>query len=99
MEKIVGFVVLGMVRGSMMVMSIAVDGGYRRRGGCSALLRHVQSYTSALDLHVKVDNLQAIRCYEKNGFRTVRRVPGYYHSLGGMDAYLMRWVAGTNGSS
>lgn len=97
-DEIVGFAVLGMHHGTMVVMSIGVDSSYRRMGGCSALLRRAQSRVTALELHVKTDNVHAMGCYTKNGFRFVQRIPNYYRSLGGEDAYRMRWVAATSGT-
>lgn len=98
-DAIVGYVVLGASGRSVVVMSIAVDVTHRRMGGCSALLRRAQACTTVLELHVKTDNTQAINCYTQNGFRCVGRVVGYYRSLSGTDAYLMRWTADTNDPS
>jgi len=75
------------------VYSIDVAEKFRRRGIGSALLREFEKELSKLGarevvLQVSVDNIPAIRLYEKNGYRIVGRIRGYYGK--NRDAYEAR---------
>ena len=74
------------------VMSIAVDPDYRGRGIGSALLSEVIERLAArgakwIGLEVRVSNENAIKLYERFGFKKIKRVTGYYSD--GEDAYYM----------
>lgn len=74
------------------VMSIAVDPDYRGRGIGSALLSEVIERLAArgakwIGLEVRVSNENAIKLYERFGFKKIKRVIGYYSD--GEDAYYM----------
>ncbi len=74
------------------VVSIAVDHPYRKQGvGQAILLKALKEMekanTSEQVLEVRTSNYEAIRIYEKLGFKTVKTIKGYYHD--GADAYLM----------
>jgi len=74
------------------VMSIAVADGYKGRGlGTrlmeAALAALVRYGASECYLEVRVDNEIAIKLYLGLGFRTVGRIPRYYHD--GRDAFVM----------
>ncbi len=74
------------------IMSIAVDPAYRGNGIGSALLTEVIERLAArgakwIGLEVRVSNQNAIKLYERFGFRRIKRVIGYYSD--GEDAYYM----------
>ncbi|RLG67480.1 ribosomal-protein-alanine N-acetyltransferase [archaeon] len=74
------------------IVSLAVRTPYRRRGVASRLLEAVHNKMKQMGikeafLEVRVNNIPAIKLYEKFGYRVVRRIPGYYAD--GMDGYLM----------
>ncbi|WP_297437600.1 ribosomal protein S18-alanine N-acetyltransferase [Thermococcus sp.] len=74
------------------IMSIAVDSAYRGNGIGSALLTEVIERLAArgakwIGLEVRVSNQNAIKLYERFGFRRIKRVMGYYSD--GEDAYYM----------
>ncbi len=65
------------------ILRLAVTAGWRRRGVASALLASAWKRLRARGvgrcfLEVKEDNEAAIRFYERSGFETVGRRPGYY---------------------
>jgi ribosomal protein S18 acetylase RimI-like enzyme len=45
---------------------------------------------TAAELHVQVNNVQAIRFYNRHAFSTVKVVKGYYARLEASDAVLLR---------
>jgi len=74
------------------VMNIAIHPAFRGHGLGRFLLRRGLRYlrglgASRVELEVRVDNRQAIRLYESEGFCTKRLLKGYYQN--GDDAYLM----------
>ena len=74
------------------LVSVAVSPASRGKGAASSLLRNTLRRlrlrgAARLSLMVKVTNLGARRFYEKNGFRRVRKVAGYYED--GTDGVLM----------
>ncbi|WP_297062865.1 ribosomal protein S18-alanine N-acetyltransferase [Thermococcus sp.] len=74
------------------IMSIAVDKYYRGNGIGSALLteaieRLIERGARYIGLEVRVSNENAIRLYERFGFKKVKRIIGYYSD--GEDAYYM----------
>ncbi|WP_297073919.1 ribosomal protein S18-alanine N-acetyltransferase [Thermococcus sp.] len=74
------------------IMSIAVDKYYRGNGIGSALLteaieRLIARGARYIGLEVRVSNENAIRLYERFGFKKVKRIIGYYSD--GEDAYYM----------
>ncbi len=67
---------------------IGVFPKHRGKGVGKALMKKVVSNVKGdIFLHVKTDNLPAIRLYESFNFRKVRRIPKFYST--GEDAYLM----------
>ena len=74
-EKIVGFLISTLLLdGSVLVLDIAVDSEYRRRGIGSAMMRWLLSECVAKNrdqivLAVTAQNLDAIRLYEHLGFK------------------------------
>lgn len=74
------------------IMNIAVDLDYRGLGLGTALLQagldHLRRMeASCAELEVRTDNTDAIRLYERHGFRVADHLPRYYQN--GDDAYLM----------
>ena len=74
------------VGGERQLINIAVAEKYRRRGIGSALLRRMLADGSCASLEVETGNTEAIRLYEKMGFKKagIRR-----HFYGRVDAYIM----------
>ena len=74
------------VGGERQLINIAVAEKYRRRGIGSALLRRMLADGSCASLEVETGNTEAIRLYEKMGFKKAgtRR-----HFYGRADAYIM----------
>ena len=74
------------VGGERQIINIAVAEKYRRRGIGSALLRRMLADGSCASLEVETGNTEAIRLYEKMGFKKagIRR-----HFYGRADAYIM----------
>lgn len=75
------------------IVSIAVEGPYRKMGIGTRLLRESmkamkEKYKAEeVYLEVRVSNDTAIGMYEKNGYQKVKLLKGYYAD--GEDAYLM----------
>jgi len=74
-EKIVGFLISTQLQdGSVLVLDIAVDSEYRRRGIGSAMMRWLVNECAAKNrnqivLAVTEQNMSAIRLYERLGFK------------------------------
>jgi ribosomal-protein-alanine N-acetyltransferase len=65
------------------IVSVAVKGEHRGRGVGSLLMQKAQEAMAARGaeesyLEVRVSNLDAIRLYQKLGYRTTGRLEGYY---------------------
>ncbi|QDA32080.1 ribosomal-protein-alanine N-acetyltransferase [Thermococcus indicus] len=91
--KVIGYV-MGYLRPDLEghIMSIAVDPAYRGNGIGSALLtevieRLINRGARYIGLEVRVSNENAIKLYERFGFRRIKRIIGYYAD--GEDAYYM----------
>ena len=56
------------------VSNVAVHKDYRRLGVCSFLLHNLMTIYPRLSLWVETDNMAAIDCYQKVGFKLL---PGY----------------------
>lgn len=72
------------------VMSIGVLSTYRRYGYARAMMQAVLRLDQITQLHVMTTNCGAIRLYRSLGFYVDRIEIGYYNSLNGEDAYLMK---------
>jgi ribosomal-protein-alanine N-acetyltransferase len=82
-ERLAGYMIISRYVDAWHVMNIAVDPDFRRRGIATLLLERLFEVTDdgvrrGYTLEVRVSNADAIRLYEKMGFRSrgVRR--GYY---------------------
>ena len=81
--ELVGYLVCSRYDTVWHVMNVAVDPDRRRRGIATALIEHLfdtadgpgEQYT----LEVRTSNADAIRLYERFGFRAAGRRRGYYH--------------------
>lgn len=92
-KRFVGFAI-GVIDhgGNGRILLIGVDKDFRRKGIGSMLLKRLLLLFSMkgarkAELEVRVSNLDAIRFYERMGFRLRERVDGYYED--GESAYIM----------
>jgi ribosomal-protein-alanine acetyltransferase len=83
--RVVGYVLTSLVprSKSARIYSLAVQKGQGRRGVGRELLHAAERYARAhgrasVRLEVRYDNAPAIALYEKLGYRTFGRYPGYY---------------------
>jgi [ribosomal protein S18]-alanine N-acetyltransferase len=82
-ERLVGYLVCSRYDTVWHLMNIAVDDRLRRQGIATSMLEHLfeladrpsEQYT----LEVRTSNGDAIRLYERFGFRTAGRRRAYYH--------------------
>ena len=74
------------------LLSIIVDTSYRKKGIASNMFKYLTNnycyQTKTVTLEVADNNIDAIRFYEKMGFKTVNIRKNYYKDN---DAYLMKW--------
>ena len=91
-----GFAIAGRQRrrGALVgrLITIDVDGAWRRRGMGHSLLEEIENRASgkgvvAVLLEVAMDNTAAQEFYVRHGFVRTGRIPGYY--LGRIDALAM----------
>jgi ribosomal-protein-alanine N-acetyltransferase len=81
--EVIGYLVLSRYVDAWHVMNLAVDSAWRRRGVASALLERLLAETAGdtdrgYTLEVRVSNHDAIRLYERFGFRPRGLRRGYY---------------------
>jgi len=90
-DRIVGFIAGDPRRhdGHTIIVTIAVDPDYQRRGIGERLLREVEarSVLPRVQLMVRKSNLPALRLYRKLNYTIVETWPRYYED--GEDAYVM----------
>jgi len=90
-DRIVGFIAGDPRRqdGHTIIVTIAVDPDYQRRGIGERLLREVEarSVLPRLQLMVRKSNLPALHLYRKLNYAIVETWPRYYED--GEDAYVM----------
>ena len=90
-RELIGFVAGDPRRheGHTIVVTVAVDPDFRRRGIGEQLLRAVEarSVLPRLQLMVRISNLSALRLYHKLNYAIVETWPRYYED--GEDAYVM----------
>ncbi len=80
---VIGFAATQRLGRRLAIIGLAVDAKHRRVGLGGALLRRVMERAEDLDLrevglHVAVQNTAAIALYDREGFRPVRRLEGFY---------------------
>ncbi len=91
--ELVGYLVLSRYVDAWHVMNVAVDPAWRRRGVASALLERLLAETQGdtergYTLEVRVSNVDAIRLYERFGFRA-RGLRRAYYTDNREDALIM----------
>ncbi|RHY07993.1 hypothetical protein DYB36_013606 [Aphanomyces astaci] len=88
----------------MYILTLGARQDYRRKGIASVLLTtcineaKADSSCRALYLHVKADNGQAIRFYEKNGFHRLRFLEDYYF-ISGHNHHAYLYILYVNGGA
>ena len=92
--ELLGYIGSQSVLGESDMMNVAVHPDHRRKGIAEALIRALSqalqlSGNRCLTLEVRASNMPAITLYEKLGFTTVGRRPGYYRHPK-EDALIMR---------
>lgn len=84
-DVLVGYVGSQSVLGWADMMNLAVHPDYRRQHIAEKLVNTLidqlkKNQVTCLTLEVRLSNMPAIGLYEKMGFLTVGRRPGYYHN-------------------
>lgn len=87
-KNILGFIDYSKMYENMEINYIFVKEEYRNKGIASKLLNYMINNNDFLNitLEVNINNINAIKLYEKFGFKTISKRIGYYN---GIDAYLM----------
>ncbi len=89
--KIIGFVILWVIKDEATVMTFAIDKKYRGKGYGKLLLREaIKSLGNRVNkvlLDVRKSNIRAINLYKDMGFKVIRERKGYYSD--GENALLM----------
>jgi ribosomal-protein-alanine N-acetyltransferase len=80
---LVGYLIISRYVDAWHVMNIATDPDHRRKGIATALMQHLFELTGndgqrGYTLEVRVSNLDAIRLYERLGFKARGTRRGYY---------------------
>jgi [ribosomal protein S18]-alanine N-acetyltransferase len=82
-ERLVGYLVCSRYDAVWHLMNVGVDLDWRRRGVATALVRELFARAdrpgARYTLEVRPSNSGAVRMYERLGFRSAGRRPGYYH--------------------
>ena len=86
----IGFVVIEDTLDTINIIDVYVKDEYRNKGYASKILKFIFDYYKDRNvrymLEVKVDNLNAIKLYEKFDFKVIHARKGYYN---GVDAFIM----------
>jgi [ribosomal protein S18]-alanine N-acetyltransferase len=81
--RLIGYLVCSRYDSVWHLMNVAVDLDWRRRGVATALVRALFAEAdrpgARYTLEVRPSNAGAVRMYERLGFRSSGRRPGYYH--------------------
>lgn len=83
-DRIIGYIIIWMMKDVVQISNIAVDPEYRRRGvGEQVMLRIIRRKRREgfrrVFLEVRPSNTTAVKLYEKLGFVVVGKRPHYYH--------------------
>ncbi len=89
LNEVVGYVSFVLLPDEISIEQIAVDINYRRHKIATNLLKKVEEFAlqknlSSLSLELRVDN-DAIKLYEKFGFKITRKREGYYKGVDGIE--------------
>jgi ribosomal-protein-alanine N-acetyltransferase len=96
-----GFILCQMMPGQSEILTLCVRPTAQRRGNGEALVKKAvqaaMEMKSNLFLEVAVDNIAAIKLYEKLGFHEAGRRANYYRrGADAVDAVLYKWIARVN---
>lgn len=85
-----GFVIANKLYEKIEILLIYVDKDYRRRGIAKQLLNDLENNNvDSILLEVSIQNISALKLYEKLGYETINIRSKYYN---GVDAYVMKKV-------
>ena len=96
-NKVVGYICTRHVLNEGHIMNLAVHVDFRRRGIATELMNTVleelkRKGCTLLHLEVRVSNVDAIKFYERFGFKIARYRKKYYSSPIENGALMMRWL-------
>lgn len=82
-DETAGSLIFLIEEGRGYIESIAIDSRFKRMGLGQAAVRFIIETVrgkgiTEIDLHVRTDNVKAIALYEKEGFRRIQEVKGFY---------------------
>ena len=102
-DELLGYCIVQVIADEFNLMNIAVRPSHQGQGIGAQLMRHLVHIASAqaaqIWLEVRVSNLNAIRLYQRFGFKVIGKRPHYYRSASGYeDALVMGWH-GTHATS
>lgn len=95
-HELLGYCIVQVIADEFNLMNIAVRPSHQGQGIGAQLLEQVVQSASAqaaqIWLEVRVSNLNAIRLYQRFGFKVIGKRPHYYRSASGYeDALVMGW--------
>lgn len=99
-DRIIGYVIIWMVRDVVQISNVAVDPAYRRKGVGEQVMRRVlhrkrrEGFRRAF-LEVRPSNTTAVKLYEKLGFTVVGKRPHYYHKPKEDALIMLKMIAGS----
>jgi len=88
-NEIIGYIEYAVIYDKVELNFIYIVEKYRKKGYAQSLLDYMFSSikdVSDITLEVNINNISAIKLYEKNGFKVVSKRENYYN---GVDGYLM----------
>ena len=88
-EEIIGYIEYAVIYDKVELNFIYIVEKYRKKGYAQKLLDYMFNNlndVSNITLEVNINNISAIKLYEKNGFKVVSKRENYYN---GVDGYLM----------
>lgn len=88
-EMLLGFVLYRTVIDETEILTIAVDGNYRRQGVASSLLKETMKANGVVFLEVNEDNKIAEALYLKAGFKIYGKRQDYYQTADGLKAAIL----------
>ena len=93
-DVLVGYIGFWATVDNLDIINIAIDDNFKRQGIGSILFDIAETFAKRLNiptitLEVNVNNHNALKLYDKKGFRTIRRINNYYQKSND-DAYLMQ---------